>query len=63
MVWNPAREDEAVVIVQHLNAASGEAAFALFDAFAIARGPIARLPLQHPVHPGFHASFARRDPA
>jgi carotenoid cleavage dioxygenase-like enzyme len=63
VVWNPANDEEAVVIVQHLNARTGEAAFALYDAFAIARGPVARLPLRHPIHPGFHASFARRDPA
>jgi carotenoid cleavage dioxygenase-like enzyme len=31
--------------------------YLLFDAFQLKSGPLARLPLRHPVHPGFHASF------
>jgi carotenoid cleavage dioxygenase-like enzyme len=46
-----------VIIVQHLMPASGSAEFLLFDAWDLKSGPIARLPLDHPIHPGFHASF------
>ena len=35
--------------------------FALFDAFALARGPIARLRLRAPIHLGFHATFHEQD--
>jgi len=60
VVSNPSTGDDAMVIVEHLNGMTGEAAFALYDAFAISRGPVARLPLRHCIHPGFHASFVRR---
>jgi all-trans-8'-apo-beta-carotenal 15,15'-oxygenase len=56
-VGNPQEPAEGVVIVQHLNATTDEAAFVLFDAFAIRQGPLARIPLRHRLHPGFHASF------
>jgi carotenoid cleavage dioxygenase-like enzyme len=54
---SPQQPGEGVVIVEHLNAKTDEAAFVLFDASAVGRGPIARLPLRHRLHPGFHASF------
>jgi all-trans-8'-apo-beta-carotenal 15,15'-oxygenase len=50
----------AVVIVQELDAANDRAAFLLFDAFAVERGPVARLPLVESLPPLFHACF---DPA
>jgi carotenoid cleavage dioxygenase-like enzyme len=50
----------AVVIVQELDAANDRAAFLLFDAFGVERGPVARLPLEEPIPPLFHACF---DPA
>ena len=56
-VGNPAEPGEGVVIVQHLDTARHRAAFLLFDAFAVHKGPIARLPLGGPLHPLFHASF------
>jgi carotenoid cleavage dioxygenase-like enzyme len=56
-VGNPKQPDEGVVIVEHLNTATDEAAFLLFDAFAVRKGPIARLPLRQRLHPGFHSSF------
>jgi all-trans-8'-apo-beta-carotenal 15,15'-oxygenase len=55
---NPANPDEAVILVQRLNARTDEAAIEVFDAFAVARGPLARVPLRHRLHPGFHATFA-----
>ncbi len=58
-VSNPRKPGEAVVIVQHLQPSSNSASFLLFDAFALKGGPIARLPLRHRVHPGFHSSFLK----
>lgn len=57
---DPADGSRAVVIVQELDAANDRAAFLLFDAFAVDRGPVARLPLEEPIPPLFHACF---DPA
>ena len=57
-VGNPKAPGEGIVIVEHLNARTDEAAFLLFDAFEVKRGPIVRLPLRHRLHPGFHASWA-----
>ena len=54
---NPKEPGEGVVIVQHLNAKLDQSAILLFDASAVRRGPIARLPLRHKIHPGFHAGF------
>jgi all-trans-8'-apo-beta-carotenal 15,15'-oxygenase len=45
------------VICQIFDAEKRESAFLLFDAFEVARGPVARLPLQHPLPACFHASF------
>jgi len=56
-IGNPEAPDEGVVIVQHLIPAEGKAEMLLFDAFAVKRGPTARLPLNHFIHPGFHAAF------
>jgi len=56
-IVNPANPDEAVVVVEHLVPAESRVEFLLFDAFALQSGPIARLPLRHPIHPGFHTSF------
>jgi all-trans-8'-apo-beta-carotenal 15,15'-oxygenase len=49
--------DEGVIIVQQLDARKDRVAFCLFDARNLQSGPIARLPLRHRLHPGFHASF------
>ena len=57
---NPNAPREGVVIVQHLNTATDAAAFLLFDAHGLKRGPIARLPLRNRLHPGFHATFYHR---
>jgi len=49
--------DGGVVIVQELDAETRELTFLLFDAFDLAGGPIARLPLRSQIHLGFHAYF------
>ena len=46
------------MICQRFDAATGESAFLVFDAFDVAAGPVAVLPLESPVHLGFHAVFA-----
>lgn len=46
-----------VIIVEWLDANERHADFLLFDAKHVAAGPVARLPLRHMIHPGFHASF------
>ena len=46
-----------LTIIQHFQASSGQVSFLLFDALRIKDGPVARLPLQHRIHPGFHATF------
>lgn len=48
----------AVVVVQELDPEHDRAAFLLFDAFDVERGPIARLPLEEPIPPLFHACWA-----
>ena len=51
---------DGVIVVQELDAERREMAFLLFDAHRLSEGPIARLPLESPVHLGFHACW---DPA
>lgn len=58
-VSSPANPDEGVVIVQHLQPASGQAAYLLFDAQRVSSGPRCRLPLRNMIHAGFHSSFAK----
>jgi all-trans-8'-apo-beta-carotenal 15,15'-oxygenase len=45
------------VICQTFDARRAESAFAVFDAFDVAAGPVASLYLEAPIHLGFHASF------
>jgi carotenoid cleavage dioxygenase-like enzyme len=59
LIANPKDHGEAVVIVQHLQPATDQAAFVVLDAFNVKSGPIARIPLRDRLHPGFHASFWR----
>jgi all-trans-8'-apo-beta-carotenal 15,15'-oxygenase len=56
-IVNPANPSEAVIVVEHLIPAENRGEFLLFDGFSLKAGPIARLPLRHPIHPGFHTSF------
>ncbi|MEZ5400204.1 MAG: carotenoid oxygenase family protein [Bryobacteraceae bacterium] len=51
-----ARDDEGAVIVEEITPESNSAIL-IFDAARVANGPVARLRLQHRVHPGFHSSF------
>ena len=57
-ISNPDDPSEAVVVVQHLDAKNDQAAFVLFEAMNVSKGPVARVPLRHKIHPGLHASFA-----
>ncbi|MEE8523955.1 MAG: carotenoid oxygenase family protein, partial [Thermoanaerobaculia bacterium] len=54
---DPRQERRGSVICQQFDAERGKSAFLLFDAFDVARGPVATLALRTPVHLGFHASF------
>ncbi|HKW98859.1 MAG TPA: carotenoid oxygenase family protein [Bryobacteraceae bacterium] len=56
-VPNPNEPEDGVVIVQHLKPRCSAVDYLVFDAARLQSGPIARLPLKYPVHPGFHASF------
>jgi all-trans-8'-apo-beta-carotenal 15,15'-oxygenase len=46
-----------VVICQMFDAEQVAMAFAIFDGFSVARGPLATIRLNKPIHLGFHASF------
>jgi carotenoid cleavage dioxygenase-like enzyme len=47
----------AAIIVQELDVGAARAAYLVFDAMSLGRGPVARIPLPHWIHPSFHASF------
>lgn len=55
---DPASSEHGVVICQLIDAESQKGWFLLFDAFEVAKGPIAKLPLRRAIPPCFHASFA-----
>ena len=57
-VGHPGHDPDAVVICQELDAERRRSAFLLFDAYDLAAGPVARLPLAAPLPPLFHACFA-----
>ena len=54
---DPGDESRGSVICQQFDAEKETMAFLLFDAFDVAGGPVATLPLREPIHLGFHASF------
>jgi all-trans-8'-apo-beta-carotenal 15,15'-oxygenase len=56
-IADPAREKAGVVICQIFDAERVSSAFAIFDAFNVAAGPIATIRLSEPISIGFHASF------
>ena len=56
-VANPANPADGVVIVEHLVPAENRGEFLVFDGHSLRAGPMATLPLQYPIHPGFHTSF------
>ncbi len=57
-IANPKDSCEAVVMLEYLKPAQHSTEIAVFDAFAVNKGPIATIPLRYPIHPGFHTSFA-----
>jgi all-trans-8'-apo-beta-carotenal 15,15'-oxygenase len=54
---DPADDRGGAVICQSFDSQTGESAFLVFDAYDVARGPVAVLPLETPIHLGFHAAF------
>ena len=58
-IGDPHDPSIGVVLCQVFDAARTASAFALFDAFHVARGPVALLHLREPIPPLFHASFQR----
>ena len=56
-VPEPNRNDRGVILSQEFDAENGTGAFLVFDAFDLASGPIARIPLPYPLHLGFHACW------
>ena len=56
-VAKPGASNEGILIVQHLIPAEERVEYLILDAFRLRQGPIATLRLNHPLHPGFHASF------
>ena len=56
-IGNPYDDNEGVVICQVFDAQRTASAFAIFDAYNVARGPIAHLGLKEPIHLAFHAFF------
>ncbi|MEL7059380.1 MAG: carotenoid oxygenase family protein [Acidobacteriota bacterium] len=60
---DPAADGAGAILCQELEPATERSAFLLFDATAVAAGPIARLPLPTPIPFGFHASFEPTVPA
>jgi len=60
-VGDPRDKANGAVICQVFDAERVASAFAIFDAFDVARGPLALLRLNRPIHLGFHASFSPED--
>jgi all-trans-8'-apo-beta-carotenal 15,15'-oxygenase len=56
-IGNPVDENAGAIICQIFDAKCLESSFVIFDAFRVARGPVATIRLKSPIHPGFHASF------
>jgi all-trans-8'-apo-beta-carotenal 15,15'-oxygenase len=49
---------EGSVLCEELDGRNQKSAYVVFDAANVSAGPIARIPLRHQIHPGFHSSFA-----
>jgi carotenoid cleavage dioxygenase-like enzyme len=60
-VPDPRRSRAGAVICPVFDAGTAATTFAMFDAYALARGPVARLRLRSPIHLGFHATFHEHD--
>jgi all-trans-8'-apo-beta-carotenal 15,15'-oxygenase len=61
-VGNPSDPGEAAVICPVFDAHEATSLFAAFDAFDVARGPVATLRLKAPIHLAFHAAFQGEGP-
>jgi carotenoid cleavage dioxygenase-like enzyme len=60
-VADPREPRAGVVICPVFDAGAVATTVAVFDAFALGRGPVARLRLRAPAHLGFHATFHGQD--
>lgn len=60
---DPKDATAGVVLCPVFDATEGRSVLALFDAFDLAAGPGAAVPLRSPIHLGFHASFRPAGPA
>jgi carotenoid cleavage dioxygenase-like enzyme len=58
-IGDPRDPSTGVILCQLFDAERTASAFALFDAFRVARGPVSLLHLREPIPPLFHASFQR----
>ncbi|HZD39489.1 MAG TPA: carotenoid oxygenase family protein, partial [Terriglobales bacterium] len=58
-IGDPRDQRTGAIICQVCDAAHMTSAFALFNAFHVAGGPVAMLHLREPIPPLFHASFHR----
>jgi all-trans-8'-apo-beta-carotenal 15,15'-oxygenase len=56
-IGDPYAAERGIVLCQVFDAERTASAFALFDAFHVARGPVGLLHLREPIPPLFHASF------
>lgn len=56
-VPDPEDESGGAVICQLFDARKEESSLLVFDAFHVAAGPLARIPLDSPLHLGFHTLF------
>ncbi len=57
----PGHDDRGLVICKLFEGETGRDAFVVFDAFDLAAGPLARLPLRMASPPGFHTAFLPAD--
>lgn len=58
-IGNPDDRSAGAVVCQVFDAGRTSSAFAIFNAFDVASGPVAMLRLAGPIHLGFHAFFDR----
>jgi carotenoid cleavage dioxygenase-like enzyme len=56
-VGDPSDPSRGAVICPVFDAGRRATSFAVFDAFAVSRGPVATLRLKAPIHLAFHATF------
>jgi all-trans-8'-apo-beta-carotenal 15,15'-oxygenase len=56
-IGNSEEERAGAILCQMFDAKCSQSSFVIFDAFNVARGPVATVRLKKPIHIGFHASF------